>query len=204
MASASAKKNAKRHAAKRAAKAADAEKAVVLAPVVEPETPEQRKIWASQVIEKNIVWYHYAMDCPMQSPYKANLLKKHLESGSLKGTLVDWMKMSNVFTSYYVAGELKGKYITTSYITAEFFDGVDRYVLTRSGSLYKLGQSAASAKTVDGNQGCLSVEEEKKIVHLSFMQWMRLSSKSDRETEHREKHIEELKKLLHDAIDGKA
>ena len=196
MQSASAKKNEKKHAAKR--RRAAAKKASV-----DPATQEQRKVWAAQVIAKNICWFHFTMDCPMQSSYKANLLKKHLESGSLRGTLNDWLKMSHMFTSYYVAGELNGKYISTSYVSAEFFDGVDRYVLTRSGSLYKLGPSAVVANKVDGNQGCLSVEEEKKHAHLSFMQWMRLSSNSDRETEHRKKHIEELKKLLHDAIDGK-
>ena len=191
MQSASAKKNEKKHAAKR--RRAAAKKACV-----ETATQEQL-IWAMGVISKNICWFHLTMDRPMQSPYKSNLLKQHLESGSLKGTLNDWLKMSRMFTSYYVAGELNGKYISTSYISAEFFDGADRYVLTNSSRLYKLGQSAVVANKVNGNQVCpLSVEEEKKHARLYFMQWMRLSSNIDRK-----KHIKELEKLMHYAIDGK-
>jgi hypothetical protein len=114
------------------------------------------------------------MDCPLQSPYKTMCLKKHLAKGSLKGTILGWMKESGMFTSYYVAGMLGDRYIETSYVNAEFYDGVDRFVLTHSGSLYKLGNSATDAKKVKGKQGCLSVEEERKNVHFTFIRWMQV------------------------------
>ena len=177
MTSACAKKNAKKHAAKRAKALTAAKKAA------DPETPDERKVWAEQVIVKNIVWFRSTMTCPFRSLYKAKLLKQHLQNGSLKGTLTDWLKMSSIFTGvfyvdefhvdegvFYVDGELNGKYKTTTYVTAEFFDGVDRYVLTQSGSLYQLGQSSE-----DGNKGCLSVDEERKNARLTFPRQLRLS-----------------------------
>jgi len=98
MSSAAAKKNAKRHAAKRA-NAASVETAVVLSPPSAPlalqseppatrrtprpirpirlNSPDPRKLWASQVIFKHIVWFHHTMDRPLQSPYKTKLLNNH-------------------------------------------------------------------------------------------------------------------------------
>ena len=183
--SASAKKNAKRHESKRNRKCHEQIPGVTTTTTTTPppsllvlsgcSSPKEDKLWAEQVILKNIVWFHSTMDCPASSPYKSMLLKKHLVCGVIKGTLEKWMKESSMYTMFYIVGVLDGKFISTSYVTAEFYDGKDRWVLTKSKSLYKLGASAFERRQVKENGGCLTVDQELENTRIQFYRRLRIA-----------------------------
>ena len=161
MSSAAAKKNAKRHLKKRA-KAAEAD---VLG---------KQQQWALQVILKNIMWFRHTLSRPFTSKFKTLMLKKHLENGSLNGTLHGWLKESSVHTSYFVSGVLDvagGAYINTTCVKVEFVTKDDRFVLTHSNNLYKLGRPMIIPHRLGYT---LSIEAERQHVLRSFVQWMKV------------------------------
>ena len=154
MLSASAKKNARRRALKRN----EINNVIVSQLNIFCQLPNPNRLWAALVILKNILWFKITLKAPFFSRYKKAVVDNNVENGKFRGLLINWHVVKYQKFTAAITGFLNKRCITTSSIEIDYFDGRDRFVLTFSGSVYRL---AENDELLFGDR----VEARKSFVH---------------------------------------
>lgn len=138
MLSASAKKNARRRALKRN----EINDEVIVSQLnIFCQLPNPNRLWAALVILKNILWFKITLKAPFFSLYKKAVVDKNVENGKFRGLLINWHVVKYQKGTFSITGFINKRCITTSSIEIDYFDGRDRFVLTFSGSVYRLAEN---------------------------------------------------------------
>jgi hypothetical protein len=72
---------------------------------------------------------------------KKSFVDNNVENGNFRGLLINWHTVSYPKCTFSTTGFLNKRCITTSSIEIDYFDGRDRFVLTFSGSVYRLAEN---------------------------------------------------------------
>ena len=122
---------------------------------------ELRHKHACSVIEWHVAWWHHVKSTPFMNSHKMKLLDKLLSEHLIlksKSIIYNWCKTRGFL--YSIIGELGKRCVETSPVKYQFVRGNEVYVLTRSGTFYKLQ---------DHHCDLHDIQQEKRMTKIRYL-----------------------------------